>query len=236
VYHSALKAQINTATALTKARRAEATRLITKGRKLRGEGRALGDTKPDPKALGARLLAQGRDLHSTGMDLLSDAEDGRRDRRHLHLAAALLNGRRYSRCESSFSQNTGPASSSEIAAIIQPHLPNKLKVHAEFIAMTWLDKKDITLRALADGDQLTNQMALDEQRAKLAKAREEEAKLEQEQKWSKVNFDRARDRVGVLQRELASTASRLECLQGSMAELEEEIRRLEGEALKAEVA
>lgn len=136
--HSALKTEINEKSAAAKAQRREATQLIIEGRKLRREGRALGAEKPDPDQRGVALLEQGWDNHSQGRDLLWEAEDGRDDRRHLHLAAALLNGRTYKQCEPTINeQKTGKASASCIARLIEPHLPKG--VDAMVLATDWLD-------------------------------------------------------------------------------------------------
>jgi len=140
VNHSALKTQINEEAAAAKAQRREATHLIVEGRKLRREGRALGAEKPEPDERGIALLKQGWDNHSRGHDLLETAEDGRDDRRHLHLAAALLNGRTYKQCESKINeQKTGKPAASYIARLIEPYLPKSTKAEAKALASDWLD-------------------------------------------------------------------------------------------------
>lgn len=152
--HSALKTEINQAATTATTQRRDATQLIIEGRKLRREGRALGKDQPDPDGRGAALLAKGWSNHSDGMDLLSEAEDRREDRRHLHLAAALLNGRTYKRCESKINeQKTDQASAGWIASLIEDYLPEGCDA-SEF-ACDWLAKGNVKLRYDKESDSLS---------------------------------------------------------------------------------
>jgi len=134
--HSALKTTIKTATKTTHTQRSEASRLILSGRKLRNDGRTV--TPED-----AELLKQGWAEHSEGMDLLRSAECGRGDRRYLGLAAALLNGTPYIKCESRLNDNTEPPYPHEISSIISKFLPEDVQSEAKQLVQMWLDGDDI---------------------------------------------------------------------------------------------
>jgi len=150
----ALKIQINAATAATRQQRLEATKLIVSGRKLRRGGRALGGDSPiNPDVKGLALLKQGWERHRQGMRHLGVAESGRYDRRHQHLAAALLNGRTYKRCEPTIKPHTLIASVTMITPLITSCLPVKQQNDAQKLVREWLDRGDVRLRYLPDEEQ-----------------------------------------------------------------------------------
>lgn len=136
--HSALKTEIIEMATTASAQRREATTLLNEGRKLRREGNS----------------DQGWAKHREGMALRWDANDEREYRRHLHLAAALLNGRPYLRCEAKYDEeHTGPALSGLIGRFIKPHLPESLD--AADIAAEWLSQGNVRLRYDKDSDALS---------------------------------------------------------------------------------
>ena len=145
--HDALKTEIKTAAAETTTQRREATRLYIKGRKLRHEGRALGDT-PDIER-GEDLLKEGWNLHNQAADLIYETESTRYDRRHLHLAAAMLNGRTYLQCEPKTNpQKTGSANDRAIGYHIQEFLPEGDNADAQALAFAkeWVKNGNVRIR------------------------------------------------------------------------------------------
>ena len=224
--HYALNSWIAIASRKARAQRTEATRLIIKGRKFCREGRALGAEKPNSDPRGTNLLKAGKELNQIGCRLIGNAEDGRWQRRHWHLAAALLNGKTYFRCEAKINeQKTGKADSSLIADAIQLHLPLDLQTYALFIAKEWLLRGGLTLRAtFRDTQRLA---ALDKAKVDFAQTRVEKAKLERERTWSTNHLKRAQAALDEAVAQVASLTSRWDDLQLRMAKLEGEIRQLE---------
>jgi len=149
VNHSALKNEINLQATTTHDQRHDATRLFIKGRKLRREGRALGaegNGGPDPEK-GVQLLKQGWQAHQDAEYLIMTGEDTRCDRRHLHLAAAMLNGRTYLRCERSYNeQATDKPGYRTIRFHIEDFLPSEDKALANVLAQAWLDNGNVRLK------------------------------------------------------------------------------------------
>lgn len=130
--HDALKSQINSAASTAATQRREATQLLGEGRQLRKSGNQ----------------SEGWDKHREGMALRWDANDEREYRRHLHLSAALLNGRTYKRCEAKYDEeHTGPASAGLIGPLIEPYLTLLPEgMDADDIAAKWLHEGDARLR------------------------------------------------------------------------------------------
>lgn len=133
--HDSLKTEIKTATATTRTQRAEATKLLNEGRDLRKQAKATNDSLK---------LAEGWNRHSTGMLLRSEADSGTQDRRAMHLAAAALNGRVYSQCESKCESKPWYGG---LALCLLPYLPADRQTEANNIAKAWL-ANDIKLRDL----------------------------------------------------------------------------------------
>ncbi len=171
--HSALSAQINISTLTTKAQRQEASRLIIKGRKLRAQGRDLGAEQSEPSRKATRLLKQGWANHATGMNLLDQCEGTRNERRHAHLAAALLNGRTYKQCEPTINKQKTPQPSAQcISEHLRLHLPKEMRAHAEFITEKWL-QGDLRLRDLQN-EGLARLIEIDSLEAGIAQAKREQ--------------------------------------------------------------
>lgn len=156
--HDSLKTQIRIAQATTRIQRSEATKLIRKGRDLRKKA-----TTETTRIKQDRLNNKGWECRSTSMDLRSAANDGRNDRRHMHLAAALLNGRAYQRAEAKCDPKNKP-SASVLGAWIKPYLPKEEQTHAEYIAELWLKDGTIRLNHIEDKG-LVQLLALDKQKA-----------------------------------------------------------------------
>jgi|SaaInlLV_10m_DNA_2_1039722.scaffolds.fasta_scaffold02497_8 hypothetical protein len=168
--HSALSSQINVNSRLTAAQRHEASRLIISGRKLRKDGRELRDSN---KVKAERLIAQGWCRHTAGIDLLDQAEDSRNERRHAHLAAALLNGKTYEQCESKRNPHKTPdADFTVIGGYIRPHLPAGEQKHSEAIAQAWLKSGNLRLSYIQDKG-IAGLVALDQKRSEIAKLKGE---------------------------------------------------------------
>lgn len=147
--HAHLKSQINIATLTTRATRQEASRLLHKGRKLRRQAESS-PARSNPSKSHA-LMNQGWDAHEAGMALRENAEAGRLDRRHMHLSAALLNGKTYLGCEPKRdSTRTPTADPNQIATYITPHLPQAEKKHAQYIAQMWCGQGNVRLHYIRE--------------------------------------------------------------------------------------
>jgi len=163
----ALKSNIRISSITTRVQRREATRMLAKGRELRKKSRDLAiSTGPSPKS--KRLQAEGNQFHDQGMGLLDCSNDSRDLRRHQHLAAALLHGKTYLACEAKIDETrTSKPDAKTLATIIRHCLPEEEQKHAEHIASMWLDKGDMRLRAMRDGEVL-NLIALNRIDAEIA--------------------------------------------------------------------
>lgn len=154
--HTSLKTDIKIAQATARIQRAEASKLIRKGRDLRKQATA----EPDPTKK-ARMASVGWVCRDDSMGLRATANAGRNDRRHMHLAAALLNGKTYLQCEKEAEDKPSPTG---IAAWIKPHLPVDEQAHAEFIAETWLTTGEIRHKEIREQG-LVERLALDKKAA-----------------------------------------------------------------------
>ena len=68
----------------------------------------------------------------------------------MHLAVAMLNGKTYSQCESTFNPSTSKPSASLIAKYIHPALPLEERKHAKALAEIWLKRGDMRLHAIRE--------------------------------------------------------------------------------------
>lgn len=140
--HDSLKSDIQTAQATTRTQRASASKLLHQGRTLRKQA----ESEPDPTKK-ASLLSEGDNCRLGSLHLRYTANSGRFDRRHMHLAAALLNGKTYFQCEA---KCEAKPLAKVLAPLIQPHLPETEQAEAAFFAETWLKTGDTRLKALRD--------------------------------------------------------------------------------------
>lgn len=131
--HDSLKTEIKTAQTTTREQRAEATKLIHQGRSLRKQAKTETD-----EVKKARLNAEGWNCHHDGVYLRAEANYGRPERRHLHLAAALLNGRTYLQCEQKCEEKP---SASMLGRLIAPFLSDIDKPNSDAIAKSWLTQE-----------------------------------------------------------------------------------------------
>jgi len=92
-----------------------ASHLIRVGRLLRSEGRRHPDKNYD----------LGVDHLRAATLMLKGVEEGRSKRRHMHLAAALLNGKAYRSCEPRHRRGSPPVDIDLLASIIEASLPDQ---------------------------------------------------------------------------------------------------------------
>lgn len=162
--HDSLKSEIKIAMATTRIQRTEANKFRAKAKALFEKAKAESDQTKQ-----SILNKRGWDLRCQGMGLRSEANSGRSNRRYMHLAAALLNGRSYKQCEGRCESHKKPQTK-DLAARIQPHLPMAERPHAEYIAEMWL--KDGTLRLTYIREQgLVRLLSLDKQKATIVATR-----------------------------------------------------------------
>jgi len=222
VNRSALKSQINISTLTTRAQRREASRLIISGRKLRAKGRALADA-PTTKVKADRLLKQGWDNHKTGMSLLGDAEAGRNDRRHASLAAALLNGKTYLRCEPKINPAKTPKVDAEmLAGYIKPHLPLEEQKHALHIAEMWAKDGHVRLAYIREQG-LVRLLHIDKKEAEVVALKAKIGRAEQDFQHQKRQESTAQARHASQVKRREASADELYALQSRLADLELEL-------------
>lgn len=233
--HDSLKTQIRIAQATTRIQRSEATKLIHKGRDLRKKA-ATETTRVKQD----RLSNKGWECRSTSMDLRSAANDGRNDRRHMHLAAALLNGRTYQQCEAKCDPKNKP-SASILGAWIKPYLSKEEQTHAEYIAETWLKDGTLRLRYIEDKG-IVQLLALDKQKADIETTKQSIKLAETALMNARAQTASTERNIAHLQATLASNkatetkaAEHLEGLQAQLAGQEISLRA-EQDALKASKA
>lgn len=159
--HDSLKTSIRIAQATTRIHRSEATKLRAKAQALYKKAKA--ETDQTKKT---RLDNKGWGCSQQSVALRAEANSERGDRRHMHLAAALLNGRTYKQAEAKCEPHKKPQAKT-LVAWIRPHLPAAEQAHAEYIAEVWL--KDGTLRLTHIQETgLVQLLSLDKQKATIA--------------------------------------------------------------------
>jgi hypothetical protein len=136
--HDTLKTEIKTAQTTTHNQRAEASSLIRRGRDLRKQCRA--ESNQDTKL---SLYDEGEKCRVTGMALRADANYDRDSRRHMHLAAGLLNGKTYLQCES---KCESLPYAKAIASWVKPCLPEG--VDATALVQEWITKGEVKAKSL----------------------------------------------------------------------------------------
>lgn len=213
-----LKAEIRAESLKASTFRREATKLIRKGRRLRAESRQESNA-----AKAKQLDAKGWAARSQGLDLRDAAEAGRYDRRHMHLAAGLLNGRTYLRCEAKCDPRHKP-NAEKLGAILAPSLPASERPHAKYIAEIWLGGearlKDIRERGL---DRLLEQ---DKKQAEITALQRQILRAEQDHQNARVRIASAETDLRRCREHADTCTKALDTLILRKSDMESELRRM----------
>ena len=222
----ALKSNIRISSITASTARREATRMLAKGRALRKESRESAiSTGPSPKS--KRLQEEGNQLHEQGMSLRDHVDGDQDKRRHRHLAAALLHGKTYKACEPKIDKTrTSKPNPQTLAAILRPCLPHEEQQHAEHIATMWLDKGDMHLRALRQGEVL-HLIALDQIDVEITEAKKAHGQARLLVRTREMYVSRARTDLEVKEKSAEEARTKVASMQSRIEDLEfqkEELR------------
>ena len=204
--HIKLKIDIKVAQAEARIQRAEGTKLIAQGRKLRKRSQAESDVEKK-----TRLFHAGETCRDQGIDLRATANYGRQDRRHLSLAAAMLNGKTYEQCEKKCDPQNKPQKT-RLAPYIQPYLLAEEKKHAEFIAQTWLKEGNIRL-VLIRNEKLGDKLAFDQKMAAILATKTEIANGESALRAARTSLREASRYVETHQKTVDQWSTQVRSLQ-----------------------
>ncbi len=213
--HTSLKTDIKIAQSTARIQRAEASKLIHKGRDLRKRA----SSEPDP-AKKARLDSVGWGCRDESVGLRAEANAGRSDRRHMHLAAGLLNGKTYLQCESKCED---PPSATSLAIWIKPHLPADEQTHAEFIAETWLKTGEIRHKEIREQG-LVERLALDKKAAEVTKVKLEIKNTDREHRHHQAQVQQTERHLAQHKAIAAKWYTKLGDLQTQCARLESDLQ------------
>ena len=233
--HDSLKTQIKIAQATTHIQRSEANKFRAKSKALYKAAEAEQDQTKK-----IRLNNKGWDFRCQTINLRTEANSDRNARRHMHLAAAMLNGRTYKQCEAKCDPHKKPPAKA-LATWIAPYLPAAERAHAEYIADSWLKDGTLRLTRIQD-DGIVQLLALDKHKANIAATKT--SILIAEQALTKLQGEAAQRERWIIdsQNQLvdyrAKIAKATETLTGLNSQLagQEATLRAEQDALKASKA